>query len=111
MQLGNLVTVTELSRLTGKTRPTIYKYMKDFEDGKYDDIPYTFLMLLELGRRAGATKAEVIAYCEKNFPKGKAEGASPLAREVADLILENEKSLDLERLRTMITKEIEKNAR
>ena len=34
--INDLITVTELSRLTGKTRPTVYKYIKDFERERYE---------------------------------------------------------------------------
>ena len=46
--INDIITVTELSRLKGKTRPTVYKYIKDFEADRYDAVPYTFLMLLEM---------------------------------------------------------------
>ena len=40
--------ITELSNLTGKTRPTLYKYMKAYIDGSFDDLPYSFIQLFNL---------------------------------------------------------------
>ena len=33
MQITDIVTITELSKLLGKSRPTVYKYVSDYEAG------------------------------------------------------------------------------
>lgn len=41
----NKVNITELSRLTNKTRPSIYKYVEEYTTGVYKDIPHSFVVL------------------------------------------------------------------
>ena len=33
MKITDMISITELSRLLKKTRPTVYKYVSDFEKG------------------------------------------------------------------------------
>ena len=35
MKVTDLITITELSRIMNKSRPTIYKYISDFEEERY----------------------------------------------------------------------------
>ena len=52
--------ITELSNLTGKTRPTIYKYLKAYEEDKYDDLPYSFIQLFDLMNEPYVTRQKQI---------------------------------------------------
>lgn len=105
--INDLLTVTELSRLTGKTRPTVYKYIKDFEADRYDTVPYTFLMLLELAEEDDTTREDIIKYCEKHYSSGKE--LSPLLSEIIELLKNHSESIDLERIKHIIEKEIKRN--
>jgi hypothetical protein len=105
--INDIITVTELSRLTGKTRPTVYKYVKDYEQARYDSVPYTFLMLLELMEDEKTTKRDIIEYCKKHYSDG--EELSPLLSDVIELLKSNSDRIDLEKIKTIIIKEIKKN--
>ena len=43
MPITDYMTVTELARLTHKSRPSIYKYVESYEQNNYDDIPYSII--------------------------------------------------------------------
>ena len=105
--INDIITVTELSRLTGKTRPTVYKYIKDFEADRYDAVPYTFLMLLELAESEDTTRQDIIEYCKKYYSGG--EELSPILSDIIELLKAHQDSIDLERLKHSIEKEIRKN--
>ena len=97
--------ITELSNLTGKTRPSIYKYLKAYEDCKYDDLPYSFIQLFSLMEKEDISRREIIEYCEKNF-KSVDDGIK--ANEVINLIRNNLEKIDLDNLKRIIEEEISK---
>ena len=106
MQINEIISVTELSRLTGRTRPTIYKYIKDHAEGNYDDIPYTFLMLLNLADEEGCTYSDVVKYCREQYAQAK--HSDKRVQRVIDLISANADKLDLAALEKHIEEEIKK---
>ena len=105
--ITDLLTITELSRLTGKTRPTLYKYIKDFESSRYDAVPYTFLMLLELAESEEASRQDIIEYCKKHYSEG--VELSPLLSEVIELLKKHSDTVDLNKVKHLIEKEIKRN--
>lgn len=107
MALTAFAGVTEIARLTGKTRPTVYKYIRSYEEGSFDDIPYSFLMLLRLADGADATRDGVLAYCTKHFGAADADAESPALREITALLREHADRLDLAALKQHIEKEIQ----
>ena len=96
--------ITELSNLTGKTRPSIYKYLKAYEDCKYDDLPYSFIQLFSLMEK-NASRKEIIEYCEKNF---KAVDEDVKVNEIVNLIKNNKGKIDLDNLKKKLEEEISK---
>ncbi len=106
MKLNDFMSITELSRLTGKTRPTLYKYVRDYDGGKYDEIPYSFLVLLQLAEEPDVSRADLIEYCDKHYTR-KTETSLAL-RELIEFITANENRLDLVRVRKIIETEIDK---
>ena len=97
--------ITELSNLTGKTRPTIYKYLKAYQDCKYDDLPYSFIQLFSLMEKSGVSRKEIIEYCLKNF---KSVDEDIKVNEIVNLIKENKNKIDLDNLKGMLEEEINK---
>ncbi len=110
MKLNDFCSVTELSRLTGRTRPTIYKYLKDYEAENYDDIPYSFLMLIKLAENEESTRSDILEYCEKHYSKKSAEKSErePKLDRLVEFISQNADKLDFDRLAKIIEKELEK---
>ena len=97
--------ITELSNLTGKTRPSIYKYLKAYQDLQYDDLPYSFIQLFSLMEKENASRKEIIEYCEKNF---KSVDEDLKVNEIVNLIKNNKSKLDLDNLKKVIEEEISK---
>ena len=97
--------ITELSNLTGKTRPSIYKYLKAYEDCKYDDLPYSFIQLFSLMEKENVSRKEIIEYCEKNF---KSVDEDIKVNEIVSLIKNNKDKIDLDNLKKVIEEEISK---
>ena len=65
MFITDQVTITELSRLTKRSRPTIYKYINDYLSGNYDDIPFSFLKLFQMS--SNCSKSDIEHYCHKTY--------------------------------------------
>lgn len=59
--------ITELSSLTGKSRPTLYKYITNYNEKKYDNLPYSFIKLFDLISNNDISNKEIIDYCNKTF--------------------------------------------
>ena len=97
--------ITELSNLTGKTRPTLYKYVKAYEEGNYDDIPYSFIQLFNLMTKENVKRKEIIDFCEANF---KSVDSDMKVNDVINLIKTNKDKLDLDNLKKIIEEELKK---
>lgn len=100
----NLIfSITELSNLTGKSRPSLYKYINAFEMKDYDQIPYSFVKLFELMNKPNVSKNEIINYCELTF-----NGVSDDTKinEIFKLIKNNKDKLNLKKLKIFIEGEI-----
>ncbi len=97
--------ITELSNLTGKTRPSIYKYLKAYQDCKYDDLPYSFIQLFNLMEKENVTRKEIIEYCESNF---KTVDQDIKVNEIVNLIKSNKDKIDLDNLKRIVEEEISK---
>jgi hypothetical protein len=100
MKVTDLLTITELSRITNKSRPTLYKYISDFELGALDEIPPVMVKLFQSIVSGEFSKKDVYSYCDIYFMDD-----SEL-KDVILLIKENSKKLNLERLKEFILKEI-----
>lgn len=97
--------ITELSSLTKKSRPTLYKYIDAYNYGVYDDIPYSFIALFQLMGREGVSRKEIIAFCEANFQKVEED---PRISEVIALLRQNKDKIDFESLKEYLNKELAK---
>ena len=97
--------ITELSNLTGKTRPSIYKYLKAYIDGNFDDLPYSFIQLFNLMDKENVSRKEIIEYCNNNF---KSVDGDIKVQEIISLIKNNKDKLDLDNIKKIIEEEISK---
>lgn len=91
------ITVTELSRLTHKSRPSIYKYVESFEAGNYDEIPYSIIELFKM-IESGANKNTIIDYCNKKF--GSLTDNS--IQDIVNLLNDNKDKIDMDKIKKMI---------
>ena len=99
------LTITELSNITGKTRPTLYKYINAYTNGDFDDIPYSFIQLLNLMSKPSVKRKEIVDYCEINF---KSVDSDIKINELIALIKNNKDKIDLDNLKRIIEEEISK---
>ena len=95
------LSITELSTLTHKSRPSIYKYVKCFEEGSFNEIPYAFIGLFEK-MEAGESKANLLRYIEEHFSSPHSESYL----EVMKLLSEHEESIDWDKMKKLIEEEI-----
>lgn len=107
MKLEDL-SITELSRLLQRSRPTVYKYVTEYKSKRFDNIPNSVKELFDRIEN-GCSKSEMYAYCEniffeKDFKNGE-------LKQLINLITENEDILDLEKIKKFIIGEIENGKR
>lgn len=100
--MKKLFTITELSNITLKTRPTLYRYIANYDNGDYRDIPYLFVELFKLIDGDNTKKQDVIRYCEENFiDQDGTEGY----KEFMQFIKVNKEKIDFKKLLDDITNE------
>lgn len=97
------ISITELSRLIKKSRPTVYKYITDYKRKLYDNIPNSVKQLFDRIEN-GCTKSEMYSYCESNFFEKDIENDE--LKLLINLIIENEKYIDLDKFKKFIIGEI-----
>ena len=105
MKIELTFSITELSNLTGKTRPTLYKYIKSYEEDQFDDVPYSFIKLFELMNKPGVRRKEITEYCELNF---QTVDSDMKVNEIISLIKNNKDKVDLDNLKRIVEEEINK---
>lgn len=114
MKITDIITITELSRMLGKSRPTVYKYLADFESGNFGALPSSVKKLFCEIRDGKLPKREIAEYCEYWFdgeteaPKKKKAKEKPLTlKDIFALLKRNEDRLDLAKLKNYIEEEIQ----
>ena len=111
MQITDIVTITELSKLLGKSRPTVYKYIFDYEAGNYSALPHSVRSLFDKIISGETSRRGVFEYCDHWFdtPTTASKGAKKTSlKDVIKLLKDNERRLDLGRIITFIEEELSK---
>ena len=112
MQITDIVTITELSKLLGKSRPTVYKYVSDYESGNYSAIPHSVRSLFDKIMSGETSKRGVLEYCDhwfgaKTQPESKSAADKPTTlKEIIKMLKENERLLSLSRIKSFIEEEL-----
>ncbi|MBQ7343818.1 MAG: hypothetical protein IJW53_03525 [Clostridia bacterium] len=110
MQITDIVTITELSNLLGKSRPTVYKYVSDYESGNYSAIPHSVKSLFDKIMSGETSKRGVFEYCDHWFAgkaQSSASGEKPTTlKEVIKLLKDNERRLNLGKIKKYIEEEL-----
>ena len=104
MIVTDFITITELSRLTNKSRPTLYKYIRDYKNGKLDEIPYSFIKLFNMVD--DSTKENIVEYCRMMY--GCTNDYNQDVQEVINLITDNADKLDIKKVKNFIKGELKK---
>ncbi len=118
MKITDVISITELSRLLKKSRPTVYKYVFDFESGNVGQIPHSVKKLFEEIQTGAASKREICEYCthwfgEAEEPKGflslsQLKDRRATLKEIIKLLNLHERKLDLAKIKNFIEQEIQK---
>lgn len=72
--MDSRIPITELSSLTRKSRPTIYKYLSLYQEKDYGSVPYAFVTLFKMMDDPAISKKEILDYIEKAFPSSPRAG-------------------------------------
>lgn len=68
MLLKGKITISELSRLINFSRPTLYKYLDEYEKKCYDNIPSNVVNLFDyIYSDESYNKNDIIEYCASSF--------------------------------------------
>ena len=112
MKITDMITITELSRLLGKSRPTVYKYISDFEEGNLSTLPHSVKKLFMEIQSGNIPKKGIYEYCEHWFA-GESSTPAPVKKnkpttlkEIITLLKKNEHKLNLENLKNYIEEEL-----
>lgn len=105
MKVTEMISITELSRLIGKSRPTIYKYIYDYEHNDLDMVPNALVSLFNRIKNENISKREIYEYCDKYFAN--LNDTSSTYDEVIYIIKNNKEKLDLGKLKRDLLKEID----
>lgn len=108
MKITDITTITELSNLMHKSRPTVYKWIGEYERGEREEVPYMAVKLFDALCTGRMKKSELYAYCEQNFcPKS---GDADLD-EVIAVLRKNRETLDLDKIKKFLEREIKNGLR
>ena len=114
MQITDFITITELSKLLGKSRPTVYKYVSDYESGNYSAIPHSVRSLFDKIMSGETSKRGVFEYCDHWFAskarvaRDNSAAKATSLKDVIKLLKDNERRLDLGKIRNYIEEELKK---
>lgn len=121
MKITDMISITELSRLLKKTRPTVYKYISDFEKGNYSALPRSVRKLFTEIANGSTAKKDIYEYCDHwysddftatEFRTLDEQSKKTTVKDIINLIKNNEKKLNLSKIKEFIEEELknEKNA-
>lgn len=90
-KLTEYITITELAPLLGVTRPTLYKYMVDYENGDVRHIKYEIIIIFDYIAKVATNKVDII-----NFINQQKEGTdASLLKEIKEKMDSNQKFKEL----------------
>lgn len=103
MQITDAISITELSRLAQKSRPTIYKYIQDFESGNESAVPYVFLELFQRIQEEDISMEEIREYCSLRFGNPEEE-LTPECKDFIEILKKNQNRIDFPKLERLLRK-------
>lgn len=117
MKITDMISITELSRLLKKTRPTVYKYISDFEKGNLSALPNSVKKLFTAVSKGNVPKKEIYEYCDHWYDDGfsgtefktrEERRSEPTLKEIVNLLKANERRISLSRVKEFIEEELKK---
>jgi hypothetical protein len=112
MKITDVVSITELSNMLNKSRPTVYKYISDFESGNTAALPHAVKKLFTQIAAGSIPKREIYEYCEYwfagNTPVPTKADKPTTVKEIVNLVKDNERKLDLGKIKNFILEELKR---
>ena len=105
MRITDAITITELARLLQKSRPTIYKYILDYEQGNRDALPPSVAELFRQIDEEDLSYDDILAYCKRRFGAPDEEITAE-CKHVIDIIRANQHRIDFPKLERFLRKVI-----
>ena len=96
------VTITELSRLTNKSRPTIYKWITLYENESKFELPQVIAQLFDMIENS-ASKKDIYQFCEDQFV---VKNEDENLEEILQLLRKYRARLNLEKIRNFLLEEL-----
>lgn len=70
MPINGKITISELARLINISRPTLYKYVEEYDRKEFSNIPDEVIKLLDfITSDSVVSKSEIIGYCIEKYKK------------------------------------------
>lgn len=108
MKITDRFSVSELARLTGKSRPSVYKYLLSYEMRRFADLP---ALMADLFRaiEAGEPRERIEQFALVNFGRTAKPGVGEdEVEDVCRIIRDHREKIDLSQLKEYLLKEIGK---
>lgn len=64
-KITEFITITELAPLLNVSRPTLYKYMLDYETGEVRNIKYEIIIIFDFITKDAKNKVDIIEFINK----------------------------------------------
>jgi len=90
-KITEFITITELAPLLNVSRPTLYKYMIDYEAGEVRNIKYEIIIIFDFITKDAKNKVDIIEFINKQ----KEGDDTTLFRKVKKLLNEDKHFKDL----------------
>ena len=92
MKITDAISITELSKQLNKSRPTIYKYISDYESGNLDLVPEMVKELFRLIEEEEISRGQISEYCNNRFLDN--NKVSVAAKRAIDYIISHQEDID-----------------
>ena len=102
MRIQEILTITELSRLLNKSRPSTYKYLSDYENGNFQNIPPVIKTLFDSVEDGKFNKSNIYEYCYNLLLVDNKDEI----KEIYNLLNENKEKINLSKIKEFILMEI-----
>lgn len=120
--INNIITISELSRLVGISRPTMYKYLLMYENKDRMNIPNNIIEILDyLESDRVKSKQDVYNYFSNNFPSTSTMAVLDKTKvlinensnflKLLEYLVDNSNKIDFEELINIFKEKVVKNGK
>ena len=120
--INNIITISELSRLVGISRPTMYKYLLMYENKDKINIPNNIIEILDyLSSDNVKSKQDVYNYFSNNFSSTSVKAILDKTKilinddinfcELLEYLVDNSNKIDFQKLIKIVKEKVVKNGK